>query len=158
MINKEGVRVFLSYSYKDQALIDHLTAFLTALKRRQVIQVWTDHQIEAGTEWASAIVSYIDSADIIVLALSADFLASDYSLAEAEAALKRHNAKQALVIPVLLQPVDLSESPFAKMPVSPSNGKPITLWEDKDAAFLSVARDIQRAAEQLKAEAAVSDP
>lgn len=149
--------MFLSYSHRDEALIDQMTAYLAALQRRGVIQGWTDQKIGAGTEWDKAIVSYIDSADIILLALSVDFLASDYSLAEAEKALKRHNAGQALVIPVLLRPVDLSELPFARLQVSPKNGKPITLWENRDEAFLSVARDIQRAAEALKAQATVSD-
>jgi hypothetical protein len=158
-MNREGIRVFLSYSHKDQALIDQLTAYLDALTRRGVIQGWTDQQIEAGTEWDRAIVSYLDSADIILLALSADFLASDYSLEEVEAALKRHDTKQALVIPVMLRSVDWSESllPFSRLQASPSNGKPITLWDNRDEAFLSVARDIQKAVEALKAQAAVSD-
>lgn len=155
-MNREGVRVFLSYSHKDQALIDQLTAYLAALRLRGVIQFWTDQQIESGTEWSKAIVSYLDSADIILLALSVDFLASEHSSAEVERALKRHEMKQALVIPVLLRPVDLSGTLFAHLQGSPK-GKPITLWEDKDAAFLSVAREIQRAAEAIKAQAAVSD-
>ena len=149
--------MFLSYSHRDQALIDQLTAYLGALRLRGVIQTWTGREIEAGTGWKGAILSYIDSADIIVLALSADFLASHYSLEEAEAALKRHHAKQARVIPVLLRPVNLAESPFADLQVSPRNGRAITLWEDGDEAFLSVAKDIQRAAAELKAQAAVSD-
>ncbi|BAU14887.1 TIR protein [Leptolyngbya sp. NIES-3755] len=150
--------MFLSYSHKDQALIDQLTAYVAALRRRGVIQVWTDQSIEAGTEWDKAIVSYLDSADIILLALSADFLASDYSSVEVREVLKRHNTGQAYVIPVMLRPVDWSDSPFSHLQSLPDNGKPITLWEDRDAAFLSVARSIQKVAEQLKAQAAVSDP
>jgi hypothetical protein len=155
-MNREGIRVFLSYSHKDQALIDQLTAYLDALTRRGVIQGWTDQQIEAGTEWDRAIVPYLDSADIILLALSADFLASDHSSTEVEKSLKRHDTKQALVIPVILRPVDWSESSFSRLQASPSNGKPITVWNNRDEAFLSVARDIQKAVEALKAQAAVS--
>jgi TIR domain len=152
---KEGIKVFLSYSSKDQALVDQFTAHLTALKWRGVIQSWNDHQIEAGTDWAGAITSYLDSADIILLLLSSDFLASEYSLDEAHRALNRKESGQAQVIPVLLRPVDFSATPFSisNLQASPSGGKPITLWEDKDAAFLSVARDIRKVAEELKARA-----
>jgi len=154
---KEGIKVFLSYSSKDQALVDQFTAHLTALKWQGVIQSWNDHQIEAGADWQKAITSYLDSADIILLLLSADFLASEYSLDEAHRALERNESGQARVIPVLLRPVDFSATPFAKLQAVPRDGKPITLWEDKDAAFLSVARDIRKVAGELKAQATVND-
>jgi hypothetical protein len=154
---REGIKVFLSYSSKDQALVEQFTAHLTALKWRGVIQSWHDHQIEAGTDWTKAITSYLDSADIILLLLSSDFLASEYSLDEAHRALKRNESGQARVIPVLLRPIDLSATPFVKLQAAPSSGKPVTLWEDKDAAFLSIARDIRRVAEELKVQATVRD-
>jgi len=155
---KEGIKVFLSYARKDAVLRDELVAHLTALKWRGVIQDWNDEQIEAGTDWDKAIASHMDSADIILLLLSADFLASDYSWDEAQRALKRHESGQARVIPVLLRPVaHLSDTPFANLQFSPSGGKPITRWEDKDAAFLSVARDIRKAAGELTALAAAND-
>jgi hypothetical protein len=154
---REGIKVFLSYSHKDTVLRDELTAHLTALKWRGVIQDWNDDQIEAGTNWDKAIASYLDSADIILLLLSADFLASQHSWDEAERVLKRHESGQARVILVLLRPVDLSATPFAKLQFSPSGGKPITFWEDKDEAFLSVARDIRKVARELSAQAATND-
>jgi hypothetical protein len=151
---REGIKVFLSYSRKDTALRDELVAHLTALKWRGVIQDWNDDQIEAGTDWDKAIASYLDSADIILLLLSPDFLASKYSIDEAQRALKLNESGQVRVIPIILRPVDFSATPFAKLHFSPSGGKPITLWEDKDEAFLSVARDIRRAARALTAQAA----
>lgn len=154
---REGIKVFLSYSRKDAALQDELAAHLTALKLRGVIQDWNDAQVEAGTEWDRAIASYLDSADIILLLLSPDFLASKYSIDEAQRALKLNESGQARVIPVILRPVDFLATPFAKLHFSPSGGKPITLWEDKDKAFLSVARDISRAARALTAQAAAKD-
>jgi TIR domain len=154
---KEGISVFLSYSSRDQALVDQFTAHLTALKWQKVIQSWHDHQIEAGTDWSKSITSYLDSADIILLLLSADFLASEYSLDEARRALKRNESGQARVLPILLRPINFSATPFAQLQATPSNGRPITLWEDKDVAFLSVTRDIRRAVEDLKAQAALND-
>lgn len=132
---REGIKVFVSYSHKDAILRDELTAHLTALKWRGVIQDWNDDQIEAGTDWDKPIASYFDSADIILLLLSPDFLASKYSLDEAQRALKLHESGQALVIPILLRPTNFLATPFAKLQVSPSDAKPITSWQDKDEAF-----------------------
>ncbi len=154
---KEGIKVFLSYSRKDAALRDELAAHLTALKWQGIFHDWNDEQIETGTDWTKAIASYLDSADIILLLLSPDFLASEHSWDEARRALKRHELGQAQVIPILLRPIDFLATPFAKLQFSPSDGKPITLWEDKDEAFLSVARDIRKAARALTAQAAAKD-
>ena len=85
-MNEEGVRVFLSYSQKDQALVDQLMAYLAALELRGEIQFWHEHQIEAGMDWGNAILSALDSADIILLVLSPYFLASIYSRIEVEEA------------------------------------------------------------------------
>jgi hypothetical protein len=157
MIEKEGIKVFLSYSYSDQALVDQFTPYLTALKWRGVIQGWNDHAIEAGMNWEKAIASYLDSADIILPLLSPDFLASEYSLDEATRVLKRHESGQAKVIPVLLRPVRFLETPFATLQFAPQDGVPITHWTNRDEAFLSVTRSIRMAVENLTAQAAANE-
>ncbi|MCU0565841.1 MAG: toll/interleukin-1 receptor domain-containing protein [Oculatellaceae cyanobacterium Prado106] len=147
MVDKEGIKVFFSYSRKDGVLRDQLAAHLTALKWRGVIQDWNDHQIEEGTDWSGAIAPYIDTSDIILLLLSPDFLASEHSRKEANRVLKRHESGQARVLPVLLRPIDYAETPFSTLPATPRNGIPITRWPNKDEALLSVAKDIHQAAE-----------
>ena len=101
------VEIFISYSHKDEALRERLGTHLSLLKRQGVIDAWHDRQIGAGDEWAGAIDAHLNSAAVILLLVSADFLASDYCYdLEMTRALERHDAGDARVIPVILRSVD----------------------------------------------------
>ncbi len=85
-----------------------------------------------------------------MLLISADFLASDYCFdVEMKTALERHAAGKALVIPVILRPVDWKATPFRGLQALPRNGKPVTTFENLDIAFEQVAAGIREAIEKL---------
>ena len=77
-MNKKPINLFYSYSHKDEALRDTLETHLKLLQRQNVIDTWHDRKIISGTEWDKAIDKNLEAADIILLLISADFLASDY--------------------------------------------------------------------------------
>ena len=144
------IEVFFSYSHRDEALRDELITHLSGLKRQKVIQAWHDRQITAGKEWAEEIDSHFNAAQIILLLISSDFIASDYCYAiEMEQALKRHDAGEARVIPIILRPVDLTDSPFSKLQSLPKDAKPVTSWTNRDEAFLNIAQGIRQVAREL---------
>ena len=72
------LKLFLSYSHRDEKLCERFLVHLSQLKREGLIEAWNDRRITAGTEWAGAIDENLNSAHIIILLVSADFLASDY--------------------------------------------------------------------------------
>lgn len=93
--------LFFSYSHKDEALREKLASHLKVLERQGIIRAWHDRNIDAGSEWKENIDSYLQSAEIILLLITADFLASDYcSSIEMKAAMDRHETGSAVVIPV----------------------------------------------------------
>jgi hypothetical protein len=97
------VEIFISYSHKDDRLRERLEAHLSLLRRQGIISAWHDRRITAGREWAGAIDEHLNSAAVILLLASADFLASDYCYEkEMTRALERHSAGEAWVIPVIL--------------------------------------------------------
>ena len=54
------------------------------------------------------------------------------------------------MIPVLLRKVDgWQDAPFGKLQSLPTDGKPVTSWNDRDEAFADVARGIRRAVSEL---------
>lgn len=126
-----------------------LVKHLSILKRQGVIRDWHDRQILAGTEWQGQLDSHLESSQIILLLISSDFLASDYCYdIEMTRALERHEARAARVIPVILRPVDhWDQSPFGKLQALPTDGKPVTLWANTDAAFADIARGIRLSVE-----------
>lgn len=142
-------KVFFSYSHKDEALRDQLEVQLAMLKRQGMIDTWHDRRIGAGQELDGAISDELLSADIVLLLVSPDFLASDYCYdREMAAAMERHEKGEAVVIPVVLRPCDWHPAPFGKLMATPADGKPITQWPDRDLAMLDVVKDIRRAAER----------
>ncbi len=144
------IEVFFSYSHKDEELCDELLKHLSILKRQGVIQDWHDRRIGAGTEWAGEIDTHLNTAGVILLLISADFLASDYCYdVEMKRAMQRHEARDARVIPVILRPVDWKGAPFGKLQALPTDAKPVTSWPDPDQAFTNVAQGIRAAVEEL---------
>lgn len=140
--------VFFSYSHKDEQLRDDLEVQLTMLKREGLIEAWHDRRIAAGSNLDAAISDKLEQADVILLLASPDFLASEYCWGtEVRRAMERHDAGEALVIPVILRPCEWSRAPFGKLLASPTDGKAITGWADRDAAFLDVARQVRKAIE-----------
>ncbi|MHC5854510.1 toll/interleukin-1 receptor domain-containing protein [Nostoc sp.] len=148
-----SIEVFFSYAHEDEKLRDELAKQLKLLERQGVISAWHDRQIVAGSEWGSAIDTHLDSAQVILLLISPDFLASDYCFdIEVKRAMERHKAGEAVVIPVILRPVDYwQETSFGKLQALPTNAKPVTTWDNRDEAFRIVAQGIRKAIEELNA-------
>jgi hypothetical protein len=112
-----------------------------------VISAWHDRRLIAGTNIDIGINQDLDHADIILLLVSSDFLASDYCYGvEMTCALERHAAGEAHVIPVILRPCEWTYAPFGKLLAAPKDGKPVTKWTHPDDAFLDIARAIRAAA------------
>lgn len=144
------LNLFISYSHKDESLREALGDHIAALQREGVIDTWHDRQITAGKDWAGEINSELESADIILCLVSAGFLASAYCQdKELKRALERHDAGEALVIPVIVRPSDWQTSPLGRLQALPTGGKPVMKWSNRDEAFLSIAKGIRQAASQL---------
>ncbi len=140
------VTVFYSYSHADERLREQLEKHLALLRRQGAIAAWHDRQIGAGTEWAGQIDEHLNSAQIILLLVSSDFLASDYCYdVELQRALERHAAGEARVIPVILRSCDWASAPFAKLQALPTDAKPLDTWPSPDVALTDVAKGIRRA-------------
>lgn len=146
----ESVKLFISYCHRDEILRQQLDKHLAPLKGQKVVEAWHDRQIRAGEEWANQIDANLNKADIILLLVSPDFVASDYcSKIELEQAVKRHEAGEAIVVPVILEPCDWSWLPFAKFQAFPKDGKAIATWGNQNEAFLDVAQGIRKVAQEL---------
>jgi len=145
------ISVFFSYAHEDELLRDELAKHLKLLVRQGVIKTWYDRDITAGSEWAGQIDQNMEAAQVILLLVSADFLASDYCYdKELIRSIERHDAGEARVIPVILREVDWQGAPFAKLQALPKNSEPVTSWANRDQAFADIARGIRRTVEDLQ--------
>jgi hypothetical protein len=138
--------VFFSYSHRDEALRDQLETHLALLRRQGFIETWHDRRITAGETFGEAISANLERADIVLLLVSSDFVASDYCYEkEMRRALELHEGGNCVVIPIILRPCDWHDAPFGGLLAAPKDGKPITQWPNIDEAFLDVTRAIKSA-------------
>ena len=144
------IKLFLSYSHKDEDLREQLVAHLSVLRREGVIEAWHDRDIEIGTEWKTSISSHLEEAQIILLLVSADFLASDYCYEkELRRAMERHEAGEATVVPIILRPCDWSSAPFSKLQGMPTEMQPVTVAPNRDHAFCNIAISIRKLTDRI---------
>lgn len=145
-----AARVFMSYSHKDEGLRDELEVQLAMLKRQGLIEVWHDRRLLAGDRLDWEINEELNKADLILLLLSPDFLASDYCYKiEKARALDRHREGLARLISVILRPCDWKHTDLREFLVTPKDGRPVTQWPDRDEALLDVTQSIRRALEEI---------
>lgn len=150
MIQSTGVSIFYSYSHKDEKFCETLRAHLSVLERKAMISSWYDRRIVPGQVWEAQIDKNIRIADVIILLVSADFVASDYCYQkELRIAMERHDSNQAIVVPILVRPVDFGEAPFSKIQALPKDAKPITKWENEDEAWLDVVKGVKKAIDEV---------
>jgi hypothetical protein len=139
------IRIFCCYAREDQPLLLHFKTQMAALLQAGLVTLWADTDINAGGEWEKEIHSHLNTADIILLFVSPDFMASNYCYSiEMQKALERHKRREARVIPIILRPVRWQEAPFSELQILPTNATPVThkKWRDLDDAFLDVVNGI----------------
>lgn len=142
----ERLRVFVSYSHVDEELKNRLVRHLRPLEHENLIEVWVDHQIQAGDDWDKEIAKKLSQADIVLTLVSIDFINSKYCYdIELESALEREAAGEAKVIPVILRSCLWTKSPLGRLKALPTDGKAVTTWQDTDEALTVVASGVRDA-------------
>jgi hypothetical protein len=148
-----AIKVFLSYAHQDEPLLQSLVKHLQGLQRQGSIDVWYDRDLRAGAERQKEIDKNLNTAQMILLLISPDFMASDYCYSkEMIRAVERHEQGEACVIPVILRHVDWTEkTPFAQLEVLPTYGQPVVVSDgyNVDEALYDVAKGIRRSLESL---------
>jgi DNA polymerase III delta prime subunit len=136
--------IFSVYAPSDTIWLERWEAHLHPLEQSGTLSVWSARHLQAGTDRLKLLHNHLDQADLIVLLLSADFFTDDECIALMERALMRHQQGTARLIPLLLRPVAFRETKLAPFIPLPSDGRPVTLWEDSEAAFDDCVRELRR--------------
>lgn len=140
-----GMTAFVSYSHKDESYRQRLETSLAQLRRDKLISTWYDREILPGGTWDREINENLNSADIILLLVSPDFLASEYiNSHELSRAMERRQSGSAIVVPIFLGPSDLEDSSLKALQALPSEGRPVSKWGNRDEAWLDITRGLRR--------------
>jgi hypothetical protein len=148
-----GIKVFFSYSHKDSAQAQEFLTHMTMLKKNKSIECWYDREMNPGQDVDHTIQYELNSADLLIALVSANYLDSYYCYEkEMKSAMRRRAKKQADVIPIILSPCDWKDSIFKGLLASPRDGKPISSWEDSNEAYLDAVTSIKKVLQTLKKE------
>jgi hypothetical protein len=145
MEQNKQLKLVYCYAREDRTLLEELDKHLRALKRQYEIVIWSDYEISPGAEWEKEIDAWLNTANIILLLVSSDFMASDYCYGvEMKRALERHERGEATVIPVILRPIEWQDTPIGKLQALPKNGKPVVdpEWHMRDYALHDVEKGL----------------
>ncbi len=143
--------MLLCYADEDQRLVNQFKQHLNLLKHNGLIVLWDRGDISSGAERQREIDTYLNEAQIILLCISASFLGSEYYLhREMQRAIKRHESKEARVIPIILRPVNWNEAPLDKLEdqALPTHDKAISIWPSRDSGFKHVVDGLKKVIEQ----------
>jgi hypothetical protein len=124
--------VFCSYSQKDEKLrAQFATGLAPLIVDGWIAEMWYDRKIQGGEDWEREIDKHLQQADVILLLISFNFIASKYIMGkEIKIALERHQRGDARLIPIILTPVSaitalnhLQALPHGQKPLSTDNRK-----------------------------------
>ncbi len=150
--------IFCCYARVDGELLNKLTTHLMPLQRLGLITIWHDTYIEAGSAWEDEINKHLNTAQIILLLISPDFMASEYCYSkEMHRAMQRHEQNDAYVIPVLLRPTYWKGAPFEKLQMLPDEAKAVTMWVNEDEALYNITEHISSVVNKLTIKNALNE-
>jgi hypothetical protein len=155
-----SVKIFCCYAHEDEALLNKLKTHLRPLQRQGLIDVWHDRDISAGTEWEREINEHLDTAQIILLLVSPDFMNSDYCYGkEMKRALERHERGDVHAIPVILRHV-YWQGVLGKLQALPKDALPVTdpEWYNLDRALYNVTEGIRKVVEEVTTKPSIPLP
>ncbi|WP_082829669.1 toll/interleukin-1 receptor domain-containing protein [Ectothiorhodospira sp. BSL-9] len=151
-------KLFFSYSHKDEEMRNELETHLALLRRQGAISSWHDRRITAGSDFGQVISNELENSQIILLLVSAHFLASDYCYEKEMArAIEQHENGSSIVIPVIVHPCDWHSAPFGNLRATPTDGKAISMFANPHEAFSIVAKDVRNAAEAVQEPASIQN-
>jgi len=140
------MKVFMSYSHRDEEVRDRLHVHLAGMKREELIEAWYDREILGGDDFDQVISDQLEDADLFLLLITPDFINSNYCIErELSRALERHHAGTARVIPIIAEPCDWKSLPSLKgLKALPKDGKPISEWVNANNAFVDIVEELRR--------------
>jgi len=147
-----ALKVFISYSHKDEEFKDELVTMLAGLQRRGIIDAWQDRRIEEGDEWYQDIQDAMNDCDLAILLVSANFIASRFIQDEELPKLLEHHIDEGMrVVPVIVKPCLWQSEPVIKdLQVLPRDGKPVITFSkdngERDQVWADIAKVIEKRA------------
>jgi hypothetical protein len=146
------LKIFISYSHRDETFKDELVTMLGGLRRRGIVDAWQDRRIEAGDEWNKSIEDAMNDCDLALLLVSPDYVASGFIQEEEQPKLlQRRQEMQLRVLPIIVRPCKWQSEPVLKdLQALPRDGKAVVTFSkengERDQVWTDIATVIEKRA------------
>jgi hypothetical protein len=144
------LKVFISYSHKNEKDKDDFIKHLAPLESKQDIEIWHDRKMLPGEAFEERIKSKINQSDIICLMISADYLNSTSCKQEKELAFDIKKKKYIDVIPIIISDCGWKDDSDICSVLAPNDGKPIYDYDSKDKAWYCIYEELKKVIENAK--------
>jgi hypothetical protein len=160
--------IFISYSHLDEPdplfhpEADQWLTFITSHLRPSAahgkLELWDDRRIEGGGNWRTEIDAALERCAVCLFLVSRHSLSSRFILdVEMKRILERHQAKGAVIYPIVITAVDLGAATWLrKLNLRPKNGTPLELYRpgQRNKVMSDLAAEIRGIIERNSGDAA----
>jgi len=144
------MKLFISYSHEDEEYVEKFKKHIAPLIQKYGIEEWYDRKIIPGKNWEKEIENNLSDADIILLFISSNFLASKYCQKEKDYAYELKKRKNIAVIPIILSSCGWKDDDkLVKSQALPKDGQPISTFSNQDDAWMNVYDGLKRVIDDL---------
>jgi tetratricopeptide (TPR) repeat protein len=133
-----GRVVFVSYSREDAGWMERFVKMLEPERRGLGLEVWVDTAIATGREWRADIEAAIARADVALLLVSSDFLASSFIVEQELPALVARKVPLACALLRTCRYAAVDDLERVQWAHDPVRDGPIAMASDVDAAIADV--------------------
>jgi hypothetical protein len=143
-----AVNLYISAANRDQEWKRQIRGALEFLERDGLIRIAPDPL--AGESWQAQQRAALASAEIVLVLVSADYLASRFATEELEQAIDMALRGNAALVPLLLRPCAWQQTELRRFPLLPQNAPPLAYAEHPDAVLAELAGAIRRAVSERR--------
>jgi len=143
------INIFISYSHADSQWLELLKTHLKALKKYyENIEYWEDTKLRGGDKWREEITTAIDNANVAILLVSTEFLASDFITSdELPPILRKAEEEGTRILPLIVAPCEYEDSELGDFQAINSPDRTLAdLGNDKaaiDRVYLDLNKEIK---------------
>lgn len=137
-------RVCIIYADDDRRIVEDLEIHFSQLKHQGVIEVWHEAKLMPGDDRDAELASHIEKAHLVLVVLSAAFLASRLYRTLLPQILERHGLGLLRVVPIIGRPCDWRQGQLGHLQALPKDGKSITEARQRDVMLSQLVEEIRR--------------
>lgn len=143
------INIFISYAHEDEKWLERLKKHLKVLtKYSEEIEYWVDTKLRGGDKWREEITKAIEKANVAILLISTDFLASDFiSNDELPPILRKAEEEGTRILPLIVSPCSFECSELSDFQAINSPDTTMADLSGDEAAiervYLSLIKEIQ---------------